>query len=218
MQKDYNESEENAVRKTNLYAIMSGIFCASLIISNILAFKTFSIGEIVLPAAVIIFPIVYIVNDTMTEIFGYEKARRIIFTGFGMNVIAVAAYTIAIKLPYPEYFIGQEAFVMVLSNSLRVLIASLLAYLVGSLVNAKIMAAMKQNSKLMTRCVLSTLCGEGLDAIIFITIAFIGTMPLSQLIIMILAQAIFKTVYEILVFPLTNQVVKKASRGDIKWQ
>lgn len=200
------------MKKTNIYAIMSGIFCASLIISNILAFKTFTIGSIVLPAAVIIFPIVYIVNDTMTEIFGYKKARQAILTGFGMNVIAVLAYTIAIALPYPIYFTGQEAFETVLSNSFRVLIASMSAYLVGSLVNAKIMAKMKNNSRLMTRCVTSTLCGEGLDALIFITIAFIGTMPLSQLAIMILAQAIFKTVYEIIVFPLTNIVIKKTER------
>lgn len=196
--------------KTNLYAVLSGIFCAGLIISNILAFKTFTIGSITLPTAVIIFPIVYIVNDTLTEIFGYKKARMTIFTAFAMNIIAVFAYNAAITLPYPVYFTGQEAFATVLSNSLRVLVASMLAYIVGSLVNAKVMARMKKNSRLMTRCVLSTLCGEGLDACIFISIAFIGTMPVSQLIIMVLAQAIFKTVYEIVVYPLTSTVIKKA--------
>lgn len=196
--------------KTNLYAVLSGIFCAGLIISNILAFKTFTIGSITLPTAVIIFPIVYIVNDTLTEIFGYKKARMTIFTAFAMNIIAVLAYNAAITLPYPVYFTGQEAFATVLSNSLRVLVASMLAYIVGSLVNAKVMARMKNNSRLMTRCVLSTLCGEGLDACIFISIAFIGTMPVSQLIIMVLAQAIFKTVYEIVVYPLTSTVIKKA--------
>ena len=196
--------------KTNLYAVLSGIFFAGLIISNILAFKTFTIGSITLPTAVIIFPIVYIVNDTLTEIFGYKKARMTIFTAFAMNIIAVLAYNAAITLPYPVYFTGQEAFATVLSNSLRVLVASMLAYIVGSLVNAKVMARMKNNSRLMTRCVLSTLCGEGLDACIFISIAFIGTMPVSQLIIMVLAQAIFKTVYEIAVYPLTSTVIKKA--------
>ena len=195
--------------KTNLYAVLSGIFCAGLIISNILAFKTFTIGSITLPTAVIIFPIVYIVNDTLTEIFGYKKARMTIFTAFAMNIIAVLAYNAAITLPYPVYFTGQEAFATVLSNSLRVLVASMLAYIVGSLVNAKVMARMKNNSRLMTRCVLSTLCGEGLDACIFISIAFIGTMPVSQLIIMVLAQAIFKTVYEIVVYPLTSTIIKK---------
>lgn len=196
--------------KTNLYAVLSGIFCAGLIISNILAFKTFTIGSITLPTAVIIFPIVYIVNDTLTEIFGYRKTKITIFTAFAMNIIAVLAYNIAIALPHPIYFTGQEAFATVLSNSLRVLVASMLAYIVGSLVNAKVMAKMKNNSRLMTRCVLSTLCGEGLDACIFISIAFIGTMPVSQLIIMVLAQAIFKTVYEIVVYPLTSAVIKKA--------
>ena len=195
--------------KTNLYAVLNGIFCAGLIISNILAFKTFTIGGITLPTAVIIFPIVYIVNDTLTEIFGYRKAKITIFTAFAMNIIAVLAYNIAIALPHPVYFTGQEAFATVLSNSLRVLVASMLAYIVGSLVNAKVMAKMKNNSRLMTRCVLSTLCGEGLDACIFISIAFIGTMPVSQLVVMVLAQAIFKTVYEIVAYPLTATVVKK---------
>lgn len=195
--------------KTNLYATLSGIFCASLIISNILAFKTFSILSFTLPTAVIIFPIVYICNDTMTEVFGYEKAKHIITTAFIMNIVAVIAYNVAIVLPSPVFFQGQEAFQMVLSNSLRVLIASLSAYIIGSLANAKVMANMKGNSKLFTRCVLSTLIGEGLDACIFIFIAFLGTMPFQQLIVMIIAQALFKTIYEIMAFPITRKVINK---------
>lgn len=198
------------MKKTDLYAIISGVFCAGLIISNILAFKTFTLLGVTLPTAVIIFPIVYICNDTMTEIFGYEKAKKIIFTAFAMNLVAVFAYNVAISLPYPVYFSGQDAFATVLSNSLRVLIASLSAYIVGSLANAKIMDLMKGNSGLMQRCVLSTLVGEGLDACIFISIAFIGTMPLTQLLVMIVAQALFKTLYEIIAYPITRQVILKA--------
>lgn len=210
---EFIESEETTMKnQNNLYAILTGVFCASLIISNILAFKTFCLGNVVLPAAVIVFPIVYIVNDTMTEIFGYKKARMTILTAFAMNVIAVFAYKVAITLPYPIYFTGQEAFAEVLSNSLRVLVASMLAYIVGSLANAKIMARMKNNSRLMTRCVLSTLCGEGLDALIFISIAFYGTMPIASLTIMIISQAIFKTVYEIIVFPITRSIINKSKK------
>lgn len=204
--------------QNNFYAILTGVFCASLIISNILAFKTFCIGSIVLPAAVIIFPVVYIVNDTMTELCGFGKARITIITGFAMNAIAVILYAIAIRLPYPNYFAGQGEFSLVLGNSGRVLVASMLAYIIGSLCNAKVMDKMRNGKSLMARCVLSTLVGEGLDAIIFITIAFLGEMPIAELAQMIIAQAAFKTVYEIVVFPITKIIIKKSEKlygGDI---
>lgn len=196
--------------KNNLFAILCGIFCSTLIISNILSFKTFTFLGLTLPTAVILFPIVYITNDLLTEIFGFQKAKLVIKTGFIMNIIAVISYNIAIHLPAPVFFTGQEAFETVLSNTFRVLIASMLAYLIGNLINAKIMEMMKEKSKLFSRCVLSTLIGEGLDACIFITIAFLGTMPITTLLIMIIAQAIFKTVYEIVCFPITNKLVQKA--------
>lgn len=198
--------------RENLFAILAGVFCACLIISNILAFKTFTVLGVTLPAAVIIFPVVYVTNDMLAELFGFKKARIVIFTGFLLNVLAVTAYKVAIILPAPVFFEGQEAFQTVLNNAPRVLIASLFAYLVGSLVNAKIMQVMRQKSQLFTRCSLSTLCGEGLDAIIFISIAFYGTMPISSLVIMIFSQAIFKTLYEIAVYPLTKIFIQKAKR------
>lgn len=198
------------MKKNNLFVILCGAFCSALIISNILAFKTFTLFNFVLPTAVILFPIVYITNDILAEIFGFEKAKMVIKTGFFMNIIAVISYNIAIVLPAPVFFEGQEAFEMVLSNTFRVLIASMVAYLIGNITNAKIMELMKNKSNLFSRCILSTLVGEGLDAFIFISIAFFGTMPISSLIVMIFAQAIFKTVYEIACFPLTNILVKKA--------
>ena len=113
-------------------------------------------------------------------------------------------------LPPAQFFAGQEAFQTVLSNSPRVLIASMAAYIVGSLMNANIMDKLRQSSSLFTRCVLSTLCGEGLDAIIFISVAFLGTMPLASLIAMIISQAVFKTIYEIIMFPVTKRVIGAA--------
>ena len=198
------------MRKENLYGILSGVFCASLIISNILAFKTFMIGSVVLPTAVILFPIVYITNDIMTEIFGFERTKAVIMTGFAMNLIAVSGYNIAIKLPEPPFFEGQEAFQLVLGNSFKVLVASMVSYIIGSLANAKIMEKMKKQKSLFNRCVLSTFVGEGLDALIFITIAFIGTMPMSSLALMIVCQAMFKTIYEIVFYPVTRMLVLKA--------
>ncbi|MDY3132360.1 MAG: queuosine precursor transporter [Treponema sp.] len=199
------------MKKENLFGILSGVFCASLIISNILAFKTFTIGEFVLPTAVILFPIVYITNDILSEIFGYKKTKQVVITGFVMNIIAVIGYNVAIMLPAPSFFTGQEAFSLVLSNTFRVLVASMSAYMVGSLVNAKVMEVLKNKfeNKLMFRCVTSTLIGEGLDALIFITIAFLGTMPFTSLLTMVVCQATFKTLYEVVCYPATRKLIYK---------
>lgn len=198
--------------KTQLYQILTGVFVACLLISNILASKTFTIGSIILPTAVIIFPVVYIVNDVMAEIYGYKKARNIILLGFAMNALAVIAYSIAIALPAPEFAAeGAAAFEMVLGSTWRVLLASFAAYLVGSLVNARVMVAMKAKLEeyLMLRCIFSTLLGEGIDAMIFITIAFAGTMAVSDLLIMIVAQAMFKTLFEVVFYPFTKITIRK---------
>lgn len=198
--------------KTQLYQILTGVFVACLLISNILASKTFTIGSIILPTAVIIFPVVYIVNDVMAEIYGYKKARNIILLGFAMNALAVIAYSVAIALPAPKFAAeGAAAFEMVLGSTWRVLLASFAAYLVGSLVNARVMVAMKAKLEeyLMLRCIFSTLLGEGIDAMIFITIAFAGTMAVSDLLIMIVAQAMFKTLFEVVFYPFTKITIRK---------
>ncbi|MBQ7927449.1 MAG: queuosine precursor transporter [Methanobrevibacter sp.] len=195
--------------KTELYAMLTGVFTACLIISNIIAGKTFDFFSIVLHCGVIIFPIIYIVNDILAEVYGYKKARNVILLGFLMNLVAVICYNVTIILPAPAFFENSEAFSTVLGSTVRLLIASFIAYLAGSLVNAKLMVKLKKwdEDKLFLRCILSTLFGEGLDAIIFITIGFLGTMPIEVLIIMIVAQALFKTVYEIIIYPLTSYVI-----------
>ena len=167
--------------KIELYAMLTGVFTASLIVSNIIAGKTFDFFSFVLPCGVIIFPIIYIVNDVLAEVYGYKKARNVILLGFLMNLVAVICYNITIVLPAPAFFENSNAFGVVLGSTFRLLVASFAAYLVGSLVNAKMMVILKKwdEDKLFLRCILSTLFGEGLDAVIFITIGFLGTMPLE---------------------------------------
>lgn len=195
--------------KTDLYAILVGIFCAGLIISNIIASKTFEFFWITLPCGVIIFPLIYIVNDVLAECYGFKKARRAIYLGFFMNLIAVICYNVTMFLPAPAYFTGDSAFHTVLGSTLRLLVASFAAYLIGSLINAKLMVYLKgkYENKLFFRCISSTFAGEGMDALIFITIGFLGTMPVSVLLTMIVAQALFKTAYEVVVYPLTRHVI-----------
>lgn len=203
----------NKITKTQLYQILTGVFVACLLISNVLASKTFTIGSIILPTAVIIFPLVYIVNDVMAEVFGFSKTKNIILLGFILNALAVIAYTIAIMLPAPTFATeAANAFAITLGSTWRILLGSFVAYLIGSLVNAYVMVWLKAKAEkyLMLRCILSTLIGEGLDALFFIIIAFIGTMPLSDIMVMIVAQATFKTVFEFVVYPATRAVINKA--------
>lgn len=197
--------------KTELYAMLTGVFTACLIISNIIAGKTFDFFSFTLPCAVVIFPVIYIVNDVLVEIYGYDKVKKIILLGFLMNLVAVICYNVTILLPAPVFFENSEAFNIVLGSTFRLLAASFVAYLVGSFVNAKLMVVLKEwdEDKLFVRCITSTLFGEGMDAIIFISIGFLGTMPLNALILMIVAQALFKTIYEIIVYPLTRYVIGK---------
>lgn len=199
---------ENMTR-TELYAILTGVFTACLIVSNIIAGKTFEFFSFTLPCGVVIFPVIYIVNDVLAEVYGYQKAKKVILLGFFMNLVAVICYNITIVLPAPAFFENSEAFSIVLGSTFRLMVASFAAYLVGSLANAKLMVILKKKdeNKLFLRCISSTLVGEGLDAMIFIFIGFIGTMPLEALLLMIVAQALFKTVYEIIVYPLTRYVI-----------
>lgn len=195
--------------------MLTGVFVACLLISNVLAAKTFIIGNIILPTAVIIFPIVYIVNDVLAEIYGFKKARAVILLGFVLNLLAVLAYSAAIALPAPMFATeSAAAFAVTLGSTGRALVASFAAYLVGSFVNAYVMVKLKEkmNDYLMFRCIASTFVGEGLDAIIFITIAFIGTMPLESLVLMVIVQAAFKTIFEVVFYPFTSKTIKYIRR------
>jgi uncharacterized integral membrane protein (TIGR00697 family) len=195
--------------KQRIFMFIAALYCSCLIVSNIIAGKTFAFFAWQLPCAVVIFPIVYVLNDVMTEIYGFKSARAVVLTGFFANLIAVLAYAAAIALPSSQFFDAQSAFETVLGSTPRLLVASFAAYLAGSLLNAKIMDAMHRRwpKFLMARCITSTLVGETVDAAIFITISFVGTMPLSALATMVVLQAGFKTLYEVVVYPLTRVVI-----------
>lgn len=192
-------------KKINIYMILLSLYCVALVVSNIISNRTFEIGQFMLPSAVIVFPIIYIVNDVLTECYGFKMASQAIWTAFGLNLMAVVFFNIAVNLPTTTDY---SSYNIVLGNTLKPLIASVLAYLVGSFVNAKIMDALRNHKSLMLRCVLSTLFGETIDAAIFISIVFIGIMDFKTVCTMIITQAIFKTLYEIIVYPVTKKVIK----------
>lgn len=193
---------------------MSVIFIAALMIANVTAFKTFTLGPFTMPAGVFLFPITYILGDVFAEVYGFKTARHIAILGFVVNLMAAGYYTLAIALP-PTSFFGTEAqmaYSSVLGSTPRILIASLAAYLCGSLLNAKIvhkMHARDGESRLWRRLMLSTVVGEFIDSTIFISIAFIGTMPGEALILMICTQAVFKIIIEALIYPITRKIINK---------
>ena len=199
--------------KVSVLFLLTGIlFAACLLISNILASKIIMIGPWSAPAGVLIFPLAYIINDVIAEVWGYTKARLIIWAGFGVNLLAVFFFMLAISIPAAPFYEAQAAFQTILGSSIRIVFASLMAYIVGSFLNAYVMSKFKLMTKgknFSLRAIVSTLAGEGADSLIFISIAFAGIFPLPVILGMIVTQALLKTAYEILVLPLTILVVRK---------
>ena len=196
--------------------VVAAVFITCLITANIIAVKLISIGGLVLPAAVIIFPLSYIFGDILTEVYGYRWARRVIWLGFFCNLIAVIAIWVGGLLPALEQEV-QEAWGLTLSYAPRLLIASFVAYLIGEFTNSFILAKMKIKTKgrwLWTRTIGSTIVGQGLDAVVFITIAFAGTQPWAILGTVILAHWLVKTGYEAIATPFTYAVVNYLKKKE----
>jgi queuosine precursor transporter len=209
------------VRKNETYSpwfvLCVAVFITCLITANITAVKLVSLFGFILPAAIVVFPISYIFGDILTEVYGYRQARRVIWLGFLCNLLAVAAIWIGQVLPPAGFWNGQASYERILGYTPRLLAASFLAYLLGEFANAFILAKMKIATKgrwLWSRTIFSTLVGEGLDSVVFITLAFIGEIPLQQLGSAIVTQWAFKTAYEAAVTPLTYLVVNFLKRRE----
>jgi len=200
-----------------LFMFAGILFAICLLISNILATKIILVGSWAAPAGVLIFPIAYIINDVIVEVWGYQKARLIIWSGFAVNLLAMLFFSLAIFVPAAPFWQNQQAFSIVLGSTPRIIVASLLAYLIGSFLNAIVMSKVKvlmKGKDFSVRAILSTLIGEAADSMIFITIAFAGNLPFNVLMGMILTQACIKTVYEIVILPFTIIVVRWVKRVE----
>ena len=207
---------------------ITAIFVTSLVVSNIIAVKLISVGPFYLPAAILIFPISYIFGDILTEVYGYAKARRVIWIGFGCNLLAVFIFYLSSELPPAPFWrtgaldpaASQQAYQAIFGSTPRILVASFLAYLVGEFLNSFVLAKMKiatRGRHLWIRTIGSTVVGQLADSGIFIFLAFFGTVPLTALAVMVGSQWLMKSAYETLVTPLTYLAVnflKRAERED----
>ena len=214
-----NDDQPNniAIKYSHYFIVLVALFITCLITANITAVKLISIFGLVLPAAIIIFPISYILGDVLTEVYGYRQARRVIWLGFFCNLILVIGILLGQILPAASFWDGQAAYARILGYTPRILGASFLAYLVGEFSNSFVLAKMKiaTNGRwLWTRTIGSTLVGQGLDSLVFITLAFVGMIPLSALLSAIITQWLAKSVYEAVVTPLTYKVVNFLKRHE----
>lgn len=205
---------------------ITAIFVTSLIVSNIIAVKLFSAGPIFLTVGIIIFPVSYIFGDVLTEVYGYARARQVIWIGFFCNLMAVVAIWIGIQLPPAPFWsagvfgspeASQQAYEAILGFAPRLLVASFVAYLFGEFLNSYVMARMKiatNGRYLWMRTIGSTLVGQLADTGIFILLAFYGAIPLQELWKLTVTQWLIKSAYEAAVTPLTYLMVGYLKRTE----
>ncbi len=202
------------------FLVLTLLFCVCLIVSNLMEIKTVPLGPLTITAGVVVFPISYIINDCIVELYGFRKARMVIWLGFAANLLVSLLLQIGIILPGAPGWEGQEAMTLIFGAVPRIFAASFIAFLCGSLVNAWVMARMKasapQGRRFSLRALVSTLWGEGTDSLIFFPIAFAGVLPASAIINLIITQTLLKTLYEAAVLPLTVRVVAMLRRVELR--
>ena len=204
--------------KTFVILLILNIVC--LLSSNILAAKPVKMLGFVFTASTYLFPVSYILNDVFVEVYRYKTSKFTIFVSFISNLLMVIFFTIAIYLPYPSYYQNQEAFQTVLATTPRIRTASVLAYIFGNLFNSLVMTKMKEKNKkgiLWHRTVLSSVVGELLDTLIFILVAFTGTMSIKDLSIMFISVYLLKLGIEILFTPVLVKVINKIKKIESRW-
>lgn len=204
---------------SKLFVIISIISVATMLISNITATKLFEIKSVILPCSALLFPITYIIGDVISEIYGYKKAKLVIILGFIANAFMVLFFQLTIIMPPASTWNMQSSYETVLGTTPRIFIASLMAFLFGSLSNAFLMQKIKELTKdkfLWVRTIGSTIVGELLDTVIFVSIAFIGNVNHTIILTTMASQYLWKLSYEVLATPFTYQVIKKIKKIEEK--
>ena len=199
------------------FMLLGILFNVCLIAANLLETKVIQIGSLTVTAGLLVFPISYIINDCIAEVWGFKKARLIIWSGFAMNFFVVALGLIAVAIPAAPFWEGEEHFDFVFGMAPRIVAASLMAFLVGSFLNAYVMSKMKvasQGRNFSARAIWSTVVGETADSLIFFPVAFGGVIAWKELLIMMGIQIVLKSMYEVIILPVTIRVVKAIKKID----
>jgi len=197
--------------------LMGILFNVCLITSNLLETKLINVCGLSMTAGLLVFPISYIINDCVVEVWGYKKARLVIWSGFVSNFFVAAMGLVAVAIPPAPYWEGAEHFNFVFSFTPRIVVASLLAFMVGSFLNAFVMSKMKVANRgkyFSLRAIASTIVGETCDSLVFFPIAFGGVIGVPQLVRLMCWQIVLKTLYEVIALPITIRVVKRIKKLD----
>lgn len=199
------------------FVVLAMMFSVFLILANLMEVKVVKIGILTATAGLSVFPISYIINDCIVEVYGFAKARFVIWMGFLLNMIFVVFLQVCIALPSDPSWTAQAAVEQVFGNTPRILLGSFVAFIVGSMVNAQVMSRMKVRDggkRFSLRAIMSTVFGESADSLIFFPIAFAGMLPLSTIVTLVWTQVMLKTLYEIIALPITIRVVKLLKRVE----
>nr|WP_314755956.1 queuosine precursor transporter [uncultured Prevotella sp.] len=200
-----------------LFMLFSILFCVCLIAANLLETKQIAAGPISLTGGLIVFPVSYIINDCVCEVWGYRKARLLIWTGFVMNFFFVTVGAICDAIPGASYWTNEAGFHAIFGLAPRIAAASFIAFLFGSFINAYVMSKMKLRDgdrRFSARAILSTIFGESADSIIFFPLALGGVVPMEALPGLMIGQVVLKTLYEVIALPVTIRVVKVLKRHE----
>ena len=192
------------------FIVCAALFVTCLLAANTIAAKLIMVGGLVLTAGIVIFPVSYVIGDVLTEVWGYAATRRVIWLGFACNALMVLAVWIGGELPAAPFWSGQAAYQEILGQAPRILAASFAAYLVGEFANAFVLAKLKVATAgrwLWLRTIGSTVVGQGLDSVVFVTLAFAGGVPAGALAGIVAAQWAVKVAYEAAATPLTYAAV-----------
>ena len=199
------------------FVVLAMMFSVFLILANLMEVKVVKIGILTATAGLSVFPISYIINDCIVEVYGFAKARFVIWMGFLLNMIFVMFLQVCIALPSDPSWTAQAAVEQVFGNTPRILLGSFVAFIVGSMVNAQVMSRMKVRDggkRFSLRAIMSTVFGESADSLIFFPIAFAGMLPLATIVTLVWTQVMLKTLYEIIALPITIRVVKLLKRVE----
>jgi len=203
-------SDRSKSSYSSWFLLLVALSVTTIVTSNVIGSKLVRLGEYVIPAGILIFPLSYVIGDVLTEVYGYRSARRVIWLGFFCNLLAVAAIWAAGVLPPAVVWTHQRAYEEILGYTPRLVAASFVAYLLGEFTNSFVLARLKMVTRgrwLWTRTIGSTIVGQGFDSLVFVGIAFAGTVPPRLLLSIALTQWVAKCVYEALLTPVTYFVV-----------
>ncbi len=205
------------MKEYRYFTLVTALFVAVVIISNIASAKWVNLGPLTFDGGTILFPISYIFGDILTEVYGYRRSRQVIWTGFGCALLMALVFAIVGALPSAPGWENQEAYEKILGSTPRIVAGSLIAYFLGEFSNSFTLAKMKVFTKgrwLFTRTIASTIVGEGVDTVVFIAVAFAGTLPLETLFAGVISNYVFKVGFEAIATPLTYAVVGFLKRSE----